>query len=50
MQKPVPPAFPEVQVIREDYKFFDDDDPPPFVLWGCLVGMVVLTVIKVALS
>lgn len=50
MQKPVPPVFPEVQVIPEEYKFFDDDDPPPFVLWGCLLGMVVLSMIKVALS
>ncbi|QVW28682.1 hypothetical protein pEaSNUABM8_00185 [Erwinia phage pEa_SNUABM_8] len=47
MQKPVPPVFPEVQVIREDYKFFDDDDPPPIVLWGCMVGMLVLSLIKV---
>lgn len=46
MQKPVPPVFPDVQVIREEYKFFSDDDPPPFVLWGCLIGMVVLDVIK----
>lgn len=47
MQKPVPPVFPEVQVIREEYKFFGDDDPPPFVLWGSLLGMVVLACIKV---
>ncbi|ANZ49250.1 hypothetical protein FDI85_gp116 [Erwinia phage Machina] len=31
-------------------KFFTEDDPPAYVLWGSIIGMVVLSMVKVALS
>lgn len=47
MQKPVPPVFPDVQIVREEYKFFGDDDPPLKVIGVCILGLVVLTLIRV---